>query len=81
MPSEQQIWYADSLKFTVTSRENVLTSLWTNKAAFGPVRNKCESSSTPPAAKLSAGKQAADIHRSHKAVAPQHRSASPRSCH
>ncbi len=38
MQSEQQSWYADSLKFTVASNRNVLTSHWTNKVAFGPVR-------------------------------------------
>lgn len=81
MPSEQQIWYADSLKFTVTSRKkNVLTSHWTNKVAFGPVRNSVNHQASLTA-KLSARKQAGNIHWSHKVISSQDRSAFPLSCH
>lgn len=80
VPPEQQAWYADLLKFTVTSRENVLTSHWTNKVAFGPVLN-CVNHPASPTAKLSAGKQAGDIHWSHTVISSQDRSALPLSCH
>lgn len=82
MPSEQQSWYADTLKFTVTSNENVLTSHWTNKSSFwlSPVRNSVNHQASL-AAKLSAGEQAEDIHWSPKVISSQDRSAFPLSCH
>lgn len=67
MPSAQQTWYADLLKFTVTSNENVLTSHWTNKVAFGPFLHSVNPHASLTA-KLSAGKQAGDIHWSQTVI-------------